>query len=225
MERYTAIPTLAANLETLADQMLLAIADYAEFDEDLLTAKNAAVTAGIADVAGKQVTNDDKSALYISARNVYYAARDVLALAKDSLADGVNSLRSHIQTVLAIVTDGMTAEQFAQLETDCGLALTVPLVFLAPVAPVLTLAKWINVTDALLNWAASVADNAGHCAASAYMVEKSANGTTYTYEKVVTTTEVYVTVGSNTHYRIVPFGDAGQGAPLSVLVSAFTPAS
>ena len=87
-----------------------------------------------------------------------------------------------------------------------------------------TVAKWVNDTTALLNWSPSAADSAGHCAANAYLVEKSSDGAAFTFERVVIPTEVYITVGSNTHYRVTPVGDAGNGDPLTVLVSGFTPA-
>lgn len=225
MERYTQIPTTAEALLVLASQMAAAAADYPAFQADLLTAKRGIVSDCVTDVGGKQTVNDEKNALYVSARNVYYAARDALTLAKDSLSDAANSLQSHINSVLAVVTAGMTAEQFAILETKIGLALTTPLLYLAPVAPVLTVAKWVNATTALLNWSPSVEDSAGHCAANAYLVEKSVDGVAFTFERVVIPTEVYITVGSNTHYRVTPVGDAGNGDPLTVLVSGFTPAS
>lgn len=225
MERYTVVPSSPENLAVLATQMIAAAATYPAFQADLLTAKRANVTAGIADVAAKQVTNDEKSALYISARNVYYAARDLLNAGKDSLSDAGNSLMNHINSVVATVTAGMTAEQLAAFETATGLALTSPLLYLAPVAPVLTLAKWINASTALLNWSPSVADVNGHCAANAYLVEKSTDGSAFSFERVVIPTEVYIEVGTNTHYRVTPVGDAGNGSPLTVLVSGFTPAS
>lgn len=225
MERYTAIPTSAESLVTLATQMAAAASDYPAFQLDLLNAKKGIVSENITDVAAKQTTNDEKNALYTSARNVYYAARDALTDAKSSLSDAANSLRSHINNVLAAVTASMTAEQFATLETKTGLALTAALKYLPPVAPVLTVAKWINATTALLNWSPVAEDSSGHCAANAYLVEKSADGETFAFERVVIATECYVTVGSNTHYRVTPVGDAGNGDILTILVSGFTPAS
>lgn len=225
MDRFTQVPSAADSLVILATQMAAAAADYPAFQVDLLNAKKAFVSENVIDVASKQTVNDEKNALYTSARNVYYAARDALTSAKDSLSDAANSLRSHLNSVLATVTAGMTAEQFAELEQKTGLALTAALQYLAPVAPVLTLAKWINGTTALLNWSPSSATSAGNCAASAYLVEKSMDGSAYAFERVVITTECYVTVGTNTHYRITPVGDAGNGAPLVVLVSGFTPAA
>lgn len=224
MERYTQVPSSAESLIILAGQMAAAAADYPAFQVDLLNAKKAIASDAVTDVAGKQTTNDEKSALYVSARNVYYAARDALTLAKDGLNDAANSLANHINSVVATVTAGMTAEQFATFEQKTGLALTAALKYLPPVVPVLTVAKWINATTALLNWSPSAANADGNCAANAYLVEKSVDGVLFDFERVVIATEVYVTVGSNTHYRVTPVGDAGNGEALTVLVSGFTPA-
>lgn len=225
MERFTQVPSSPDSLLTLAAQMADVAGFYPAFQADLLTAKKDIVAAAVTDTAGKQTTNDEKNALYVSARNVYYEARDALNAAKESLSDAANSLQAHINSVLSVVTAGMNAEQFAVFEQRTGLALTAPVLFLPPVAPVLTIAKWINATTALLNWSPSVATTSGNCAANAYLVEKSADGVAFAFERVVIPTEVYLTVGSNTHYRVTPVGDAGNGAPLTVLVSGFTPAS
>ena len=225
MERFTQVPSSAESLLILAGQMAAAAGDYPAFQADLLTAKKNIVAAAVADTASKQTVNDEKNALYISARNVYYEARDALSAAKDSLSDAANSLYAHINSVLSAVTVGMMAEQFAVFEQKTGLALTAPVLFLPPVAPVLTVAKWINATTALLNWSPSAANANGNCAANAYLVEKSADGVSFAFERVVIPTEVYVTVGSSTHYRVTPVGDAGNGDALTVLVSGFTPAS
>lgn len=225
MERYTSIPTTSADLTTLATQMLAAIASYPGFIEDLLTAKQGNVDTLIAEVATEQADADTKNAAYVSARNVYYAARDLLTSTKTSLSDAAGSLRAHIQEVVAAVTASMDADGLAQFEADCGLAFAEPYLFLGPLAPALTLAQWINGTQALLNWAPSDADDEGHCSADAYLVESSTDGSTYAYEKVVTVTEAYVTVGSNSHYRIKPFGVAGEGSALVIAVADFDPAS
>lgn len=225
MDRYTSVPSTAPLLATLAAQMLAVVATYPSFDEDLLTAKKSIVDGLITTVDTDQADADAKNALYVSARNVYRAASEILAASKTSLSDAGLSLRNHIQSVVAAVTAGMSAEDLAQFETDTGLALVEPYLFLGPVAPVLTSSQWINGTQALINWAPSLADEFGHSAADAYLLEASEDGSVYAYEKVVTVTEAYVTVGSNTHYRIKPFGAAGEGSALVVVVADFDPAA
>lgn len=210
-DRFTSIPTNATDLGTLIDQILAAGGAYATaFESALLTEKQSVMESADTAVTAAQATNDTENAAYIAARDAYYAARDVLALAKSELADRITSARTHIERCLAAETQDYTAQDFADLETATGIALTLPYAFDVPHDPVFSSGKLIGGTTVFLNWQPSLADSDGHCAASAYLIEASANGTDYTYAAVMTSTEAYLTKGSNTHYRVAAIGEGGQ---------------
>ena len=226
MERFTTIPTIAADLVLLAQQMLDSSPTYdAEFEPAVLTAKRTVVSTGITDTDTKQGDADTKKATYEAARNVYYAARDLLNSAKESLGDAADSLRNHIMHAVSVATAGMSAEDLATFETDVGLALLEPLSYLPPVAPVVVAKKFISGATAWINWNPVLADELGHCSASAYQVQKSADGVTWDFEAVVVNTEVYVVTTGMSHYKIIPHGDAGAGTATEILGADFDPAS
>lgn len=219
MDRFTTIPTNATDLGTLIDQILAATDYNTAFESSLLTEKQDNMEAAEIAVTSAQVTNDSTNAAYITARDAYQVARDSLAVAKSELADRVTSARTHIERCLAVETTGYTAQDFADLEEDTGIALSLPYAFLAPIAPVFSAGKLIGGVTVFLNWQPSLADYDGHCAASAYLLEGSTDGATYSYAAVVTTTEAYLTKGSNTHYRIAAVGEGGQSGWTVVQVS------
>ncbi len=223
MERFTTIPTTAALLLVLSQQMLDGAASYeTAFKSPLLTSKRSTLDSANTLVGTQQADADTKNAAYISARNVYYAARDLLAGTKAGMADAANSLRNHIMQAVAEATSGLDADGLAQFEIDTGIALTEPLVFLPPVAVTIISKLSVDYPDVFVNWDPVAATEDGHGAASAYLVEKSAdNGTSWDYLQVTIATEVYCSISGLTHLRITPFGDAGPGASVEIPASDF----